>query len=279
MLDLHPRPRGWPAELSLRFVAEDGRTTFRQRRFGPLVVQKALYPEGPELCHIVVLHPPGGIVGGDALRLDLELTPGSRALVTSPGATRWYRSSGEEATQQLFVRARDAAVEWLPQETIVYDDVRARSEATVELFGSAVFFGWELLCLGRTASGERFERGWFRQRWAIRKEGRLLWSERARLAGADPLLASPVGLDGRVVTATLVLAGVAADPEVLAACRAVTGGEPRARVGVTAHAEVIVARYLGDSGEAARRYLVELWQLLRPRHLGRPAVQPRIWST
>ena len=218
--------RGWNAQLSLRFAHEDGRTIVRQRRSGPLLMQKPLYPEGPELCHAVVLHPPGGIAGGDRLEMALELGAGSHALVTFPGATRWYRSAGPEAMQQVTIRAHDAAIEWLPPETIVYDAARARSELTVELSGKARFLGWEILCLGRTASGEKFARGVFRQRTTIRRDGRLLWSDRTCFEGGDQLLDSPVGFASRTIAASFVLAGPPPDAEALAACRAVVPTEP-----------------------------------------------------
>ncbi|AKU92440.1 Urease accessory protein UreD [Vulgatibacter incomptus] len=243
------------------------------------MVQRALYPEGPDPCHAVVLHPPGGIAGGDDLRLRLELGPGSHALVTTPGAGRWYRTTGLEASQRVSIVADGATIEWLPQETIVYDAARARMETEVELRGGGRFLGWEILCLGRTASGERFERGAIRQRTIIRRDGKLVWSERGALTGGDPLLASALGMRGRSVLATLILAGDAPGPDAIAACRAIAPEEDGADTGLSCFEGLVLARYLGRSSERAKRWLRALWRILRPAGLGREAEIPRIWNT
>ncbi|MGA9521921.1 MAG: urease accessory protein UreD [Myxococcaceae bacterium] len=277
-LEVRDEGRRWRAELALDFRRERDRTVVRQRRFGPLVVQRALYPEGPDPCHAVVLHPPGGIAGGDELHLRLELGPGSHALVTTPGAGRWYRTSGLEASHRVSIRVDKARLEWLPQETIVYDAARARMVTEVDLRDGGRFLGWEILCLGRSASGERFERGAIQQRTTIRRDGKLVWSERGLLAGADPLLASPLGMRNRTVLATLLLAGDTAT-ETLAACRAVAPEEDGAEAGLSCFEGLVLARYLGRSSERAKRWLQALWRILRPAGLGREAEIPRIWNT
>jgi urease accessory protein len=274
-----PFPARWPAHLALSFHAARGRTTLARRHSGPLVVQKALYPEGPAVCQAVVIHPPGGLAGGDELALALELAPGSHAQLTTPGAGKWYRSEGQEASQRLVAHIEGAHLEWLPQETILFDAAHARMTSEIELHGKARYLGWEILCLGRRAAGEHFSRGALRQRTTIRHDGRLLWGERCHLGGGSALLSSPVGLDGRTVVGTLILAGLTVDAPLLTACRAVRPGEAGARAGLSAWSGMLLARYLGDSGEGARRYLTALWRMLRPPFCGREAVPPRIWST
>lgn len=250
-------------------------------REGPLVLQKSLYPEGPEVCHGIVLHPPGGMVGGDVLTLSAQLGVESRVLLTTPGAGRWYRSNALPAAQETAFRLADGALlEWLPQETIFFDGARAALGLAVEISGSAVFCGWEILCLGRQAAGEGFNSGIIRLSSEIRLDGRRLWMERAQLDGADPLLHSPVGLAGRPVAATLVLAGWEAPPEALAACRGIGVREEAGELcGVTRLPRLLIARYLGASAEAAKTYFIALWQRLRPCYAGREAVLPRIWAT
>lgn len=272
MLLAEPLVRGWKAELALEFARRGGRTVLASRRHdGPLVVQKPLYPEGGAVCHAILVHPPAGIAGGDALEIGVRAGAGAGALLTTPGAGKWYRSSGAWASQCNRLEAADGAVlEWLPQETIVYDGALARMETDVHLAGSAVYLGWEILCLGRTGSGERFSRGACRVSTRIRRDGRLLWHERGTIEGGGALLDSAAGLQGRPVCGTFLAAGANAD---LAAARAIAG------LAVTQLPGVLVARYLGDSGEAARRAFAQLWALLRPALAGREAQPPRIWST
>jgi urease accessory protein len=269
---------GWRAELSLGFERQGARTVLARRRHeGPLVVQKALYPEGAGVCHAIVVHPPGGIAGGDALRLQAELDPGAQALLTTPGAGKWYRSAGRRASQALSFRvATGATLEWLPQETIVFDGALADVKTELRLEDGASYIGWEILCLGRTGSGERFERGELRVALDVWRGETLAWTERARLEAGGALMESPVGLGGQPVCGTMVVAGEIPD-SLLASCREVTatGGEGA----VTRLPGLLIGRYLGASGAAARRYFIELWKHARPVVCGREAVEPRIWRT
>jgi urease accessory protein len=272
--------RNWCARLELGFEARanHGTVLVHRRHEGPLRVQKALYPEGPEVCHALMLHPPAGIAGGDALTVQVRVGEGAKALITTPGAGKWYRSNGPLATQRLdFEVARGGVFEWLPQESIVFDRVNGRTETVVRLAGDATFIGLDLLCLGRTASGERLTRGQLRLASRIERDGRLIWSEQGLIEGGSRLLDSPVGLCGQPVTGSLLVASDALDASLLAACR-----EIRPLVGdaaVTRLPGLLVARYLGPSAEAARAWFVALWSVLRPALAGRPAEVPRIWHT
>ena len=271
--------RGWRACLHLEYSAVDGATRVSRREHsGPLTVQKPLYPEGPAVCHSLILHPPSGIVGGDSLEIDVGVNRAAHALITMPGATRWYGSAGATATQRMrFTLGRDAVLEWLPPETIVYSGAIARMQTTVNLEAGARYIGWEILCLGRTASGERFDAGLLRQQTAIYAGDALLWDERARISGDAPLMQSAAGLGGAPVSATMLAAGSKIPAEVITRCRALSA--KGARVGVSAIDTLTVARYVGGSTEQARAYFVELWRELRPLLAGREAVTPRIWNT
>jgi len=270
---------GWRAELALGYQRRAPRTVLATRRHdGPLVVQKPLYPEGEAVCHTIIVHPPGGIAGGDSLQLDVDVGGGAHALLTTPGAAKWYRSAGAWARQTLALRvAPDAVLEWLPQESIVFDAARAWLSSEVHLTGDARFIGWELLCFGRSGSGERFARGRCRVSNAIRRDGRLLWRERGNFDGGGALLASSVGLGGHTVSGTLVAVAPQLDDALLAECR--RHAPARGEGTVTRLPEVLVARYLGDSSEAGRRYFGALWGVLRPALIGREACEPRIWRT
>jgi urease accessory protein len=271
----------WQAELSLSLARSGERTVLAAARHrGPLRIQKALYPEGPGLCHAIVLHPPAGIAGGDRLAIDVEVGPDAQALLTTPGAGKWYRSAGAPAEQIVTLKiGRGATLEWLPQESIVFAGALARMRTTVELEDGASYLGIETLCLGRRASGETFSRGQIQLATDIRIAGTPLWRERGRLDGGSPLLDSPIGLAGFSVCCTVLAAGTEVDAKTLAACRQATPTEVGAQWGVTAMPRLFVGRYLGHSAEAAREWLLQLWSALRPSLSGREAVMPRIWNT
>lgn len=270
----------WDARLALEYEKRAERTVLARRcHSGPLRVLRDLYPEGEGTCHTIVVHPPGGIAGGDSLLVSARLGANSAALLTTPGAGKWYRAQGWPASQTLdFELGPGASLEWLPQETILFDGALAQMKTSVRLAGNALYLGWEILCFGRAASGQKFASGKFSQHTEIFADGKRLWTERAGVAGDDPLFASPVGLAGHAVCATLLAAGREIPDGLLAACRGVPAGAG-ALSGVTRLPRLLIGRWLGDAGEDARSYFAALWALLRPALKHMPAVQPRIWST
>ncbi len=272
-------PAGWEARLELRFGRAASRTVLTSRRHvGPLRVQKALYPEGPAVCQVVVVHPPGGIVAGDSLRIEADAGPRAHAQLTTPGAAKWYRSAGPIARSDTVLHvAAGALVEWLPQETMLFDGARAAIRFTVELAGDARFIGWDVTQLGRTASGERFATGRLHQTAELLRDDTMLWCERAVLDGGSRALQAGAILGGAPVFGTMIAAGADVDGGVLAACRAVF---PASGAGaVTRLPHVLVARYRGGCAQAARTYFASLWRVLRPVLADRDAVPPRIWNT
>jgi len=172
-------PRHDVARLRLGFSDDAGVTRMTERsHFGPLRVQKPLYPEHPSICHAIIVHPPGGIVGGDELHIDATLGDQAHALLTTPGAGKWYRANGNLSHQYVTLQAAAGArLEWLPQETIFFNEADVRLEHKVTLAVDASYIGGEILCFGRTASGESFTRGSVGQRTSIRRDGKLLWFE------------------------------------------------------------------------------------------------------
>ncbi|HMA00080.1 MAG TPA: urease accessory protein UreD [Steroidobacteraceae bacterium] len=273
-------PAGWEAELELCFARQAGRTVLdRIRHRGPLQVQKALYPEGGETCHIAVLHPPGGIAAGDRLRIRASLGERSHALLTTPGATKWYRSEGRRASQEVhFSLGEEAALEWLPRESILFDGANVSMELNVELGLRARYFGWEILGFGRRASGESWGRGTLNMQTNIRGAGRLLWSEVAQLDAASGFAASPVGLSGFAVCGTFLIAGGDIDAALLRECREVRAPAAQSRAGITRVPDVLIARYLGASTEEVFHWFTNLWTVLRPALSEKTACPPRVWA-
>src|ERR1700674_2485626 len=224
---------GWEADLDLSFMRRGGQTVLtRNQHRGPLQVQKALYPEGKETCHIAILHPPGGVAAGDRLGIRASLNDESRALLTTPGATKWYRSEGSCASQQVhFSLGEDAVLEWLPRENIIFDGANISMELNVELDLRARYFGWDILSFGRRASGESWGRGRLNMQTNIRGAGRLLWSEVADIDARSGFAASPVGLSGCTVCGTFLVAGCEIGAPLLRECREVMPPAAESRTG------------------------------------------------
>lgn len=264
----------WQASLRLGFARDGGVTRLmRNVHRGPLRVQKALYPEGPGVCHVLVIHPPGGVVGGDRLEIEFDVADHCRVLATTPGAGKWYRANGRVSQQAVRLRVgAGAALEWLPQETIFYDAACVELEHEVELAADATYLGSEILCFGRRAAGETFTSGSVQQRTRIRQGGRVLWWEQGPITAQG--LASPLGLDRHSVCATFLAVGRAL-PAVLQ--QRLRAADPL--IHVSQVKSVFVARHIGDDSEAARAAMLRVWQALRPHLLGRPACIPRIWHT
>jgi urease accessory protein len=266
----------WRARLELGFSPSGGRTILSHRRhFGPLVVQRPFYPEGGT-CHVYLVHPPGGIVGGDQVALDVDVQPGSHALITTPAATRFYRAGPHPtAVLQQELRVKDAALEWLPQETIVFDGARASTRTVVQLEGDACFAGWEVLCLGRPANAEAFHQGSVRQDFHLYRNGQPVLLDRLRLQGASPAFAAAWGLGGEQALGTLLVSP--AQGIDLPALRALV--KPGVRHGFTIVEGTLLCRALAREAEPIRQLFTELWLRLRPALLGREAIAPRIWAT
>ncbi len=271
------------ASLSLEFGHDGSASRLRKRQhFGPLLVQKPLYPEGPGCCHAVIVHPPGGVVGGDQLAMRVHASDGAHALLSTPGAAKWYRANGRVSSQHLDIRVgAGATVEWLPQETILFNQADVLLDTRIELAEGARYLGAEILCFGRTASGERFTEGRVRQRAKILLNGRPLWMEQGSLLGGSTAMEGPLGLAGHTVCASLVCAGASAERGVLAAVREACTplAEANGKFGATQMKSVLLVRYLGDSSEVARRVMLAAWRVLRPALLGREAAELRIWNT
>lgn len=269
----------WRAELELGFERRGEATVLARRRHdGPLVVQKPLYPEGESVCHAIVVHPPGGIAGGDELGIAIGADAGAQALLTTPGAGKWYRSGGAQARQMVTMDiAEGATLEWLPQETIVFDGALASLGIEARLAGDAGYIGWDIVCLGRTGSGERFGRGECRFSASLLRDGRPLWLERGRIEGGGRLMRSPAGLADQPVFGTLAAAFPDVGRSHAEVCRA--HAPEQGEGAVTLLPGVLLARYLGASTEAAKNYFIALWRVLRPLLAGRAAVEPRIWGT
>jgi urease accessory protein len=270
------------ATLDLGFRRDSDCTRLIHRlHSGPLRVQKPLYPEGESTCHVVIVHPPGGVVGGDELRVHASLEHSARALLATPGAAKWYRANGHVSKQQLKLELEpQSVVEWLPQETIFFNGADVVLDSDIALQGDAQYIGCEIMCFGRTAHGERFSQGRLRQRLKITRDNTPIWFEQGDLSADSPMMTSPLGLRGYTVCATLIAAGVRPKVNCLEELRARC--EPIAvegQFGASQLKSVVVTRFLCNSSEIARELMLTAWSVLRPALLGQVAHVPRIWTT
>ncbi len=274
---------GWNAQLALDYRRQGDRTVARWRHQGPLRILQSLYPEGDATCHNVLVHPPSGLVAGDRLDIEVHAQAGTHGLITTPGASRFYRSEGEAAVQRTRLRLDEGArLEWLPMEALCYSGCRAENLLQLALAPGAECIGWDITALGLPASGQPFVAGSLRQHLEV--EGG--WLERGRIDAADArLLDGPLGLAGQRCIATLFLAtGSDLDRErrelALAAAREVIEAHPlRAFAGATApDARVVAVRVLAPVVEPAMQLLKAVRNAWRPALWGLQANPPRTWA-
>ncbi|OOZ45337.1 urease accessory protein UreD [Solemya velum gill symbiont] len=267
---------GWAASLRLGFEHARGKTVLRHReQRGPLAVQRTFHPEG-DVCHLYLLHPPGGVVGGDRLEIEANLTDKSAALITTPGATKFYRSAGAQAKQIQNLAIDSGSMEWFPQENIFFPGARIQLSTTIHLNGDAHFIGWEINSLGRPTVGERFEQGEVDLRLRINRDQRPLLIDRLVITDIESQQGTATLRDCPVV-ATMLATTATSDELELA--RKIAQENPDANLGFTLVDGLLVGRYLGESTEKARNLFIQTWMVIRPSILGRDAVAPRIWAT
>ena len=265
---------GWEAKLKLGFELRGEKTVLvRRQHSGPLTVQRAFYPEGG-LCHIYLLHPPGGVVAGDRLAIEIDVAESAQALITTPAAGKFYRSTGAEAKQTVHLSvAAKASLEWLPQETIVYQGAKLVSNTHIELDNNACFIGWEVLAMGRPAAGEGFTSGQIALNWRITKAGRLIYLERLHLDAAA--FTARWGLNSHSACGTLF--AYPASAQQLLSVQELIGEHPER--GVTRIDDLLICRGLDSRADQLRDFFQQVWQLLRTDIIQRPVCAPRIWAT
>ncbi len=274
----------WQAKLRLDYSLERQRTVARHTHDGPLRILQSLYPEGDAVCHNVLIHPPGGLVGGDTLTLDIRVGAGAHGLITTPGATRFYRSLGPSAVQSTQISLSDQArLEWLPLENLCHNDCRAENRLTLDLAPGSEVLGWDITALGLPHAQQAFERGSFLQHL----EAPGVWLERGEMRAADQrLMQGPAGLAGQACLGTLFfVTGSPIDRQRRSAALELAQSllqthALRARAGVTSPNErVLVVRVLAPLVEPVGELLRQLWAGWRQVLWQLGCARPRIWAT
>jgi urease accessory protein len=273
----------WRADLKLDYTLESQRTVARFLHQGPLRILQSLYPEGDQICHNVMVHPPGGLVGGDTLDIQVSVAEGAHGLVSTPGATRFYKSGGQAATQQVVAKlAPGARLEWLPLEAIAYNDCEATNRAVFNLEPDAELITWDVTALGLPNSNLAFHQGYFQQHIEIPG----VWLERGNIRGDDlRWLNSPLGLAGQKCLGSLIFAAGSSIhslrvTQALDAAREVIEAHPlRLQAGITAaHPQVIALRVMSPLVEPTMDLFKQVWAVWRHTLWGLPSSPPRIWS-
>jgi urease accessory protein len=265
--------KGWQAQLRCQFETGPVRTIVRRNHVGPLTVQRPFYPEG-DVAHIYMLHPPGGVVGGDGLQIDMRVESGASGLVTTPGATKFYRSSGQTAQINQNLTCIDGDFEWLPQENIFFDGCKVNLDTKIQITESSSLAFWDVNCFGRLAGAQPFESGSVATQLSLYRDKQFLLHDRFVINGGESLQ-RVTGLRGHTVSALLLLVPVA--EESVAVSHDILAGD--SGFCITVIDKIMLVRYIGDSAEQAKQGFTKLWSHHRMSLSQRTPCVPRIWAT
>jgi len=292
----------WLASLFLEFAIKSNVSQLvKTSRRGPLNVQKAFYPEGKDCAHVYLLHPPAGIVSGDELNIEICIQDSAHALITTPGANRFYRArtnlaiGDSKQTQISNINVLGKGIcENFPLETIVYEGADAINQLDLKLSSQAHYIGWDISCLGLPAAGQPFKKGRFTQLNRVFIDGKLNFKlnfhDRINLTPNNNVCAHVAGLNNHSVFATMlahapkVRINVNEKSQLVDRLReqiAHTDGidKPSQKVSVTYIRDLLVVRYLGDHAEECKAIFTSIWKTIRPIYIQKEANVPRIWLT
>lgn len=278
----------WYACLELGFTydpAQKCSKLLHRKHHGPVRVQKMLWPEKTGVCHAIIVHPPAGIAGGDHLTFDMQVDADAHALVTTPGAGKWYKTNGKAAFQHIHIRLKDNAIfEWLPQETMLFNGAMAHSETHIELDHAASFIGWDMLVIGRQACAETFNQGQYRNQFKLWREQQLLVADSLNFVGNDRWLSSCLGMNGHAVMGSFWAVPPAKHREIaqleqhIADIRELIT-RMKINVTLTLLGDVVCARFLGDDARQCHDAFAAIRARLRREWFDLAEEFPRIWRT
>ena len=268
---------GWQGNLQLAYRYSLAKTqAVRHQGTAPLKVQRSFYPEDQSICHNTILHTAGGVVGGDRLQINVDLEPQARAVITTAAAGKIYGSNGTPAIQSIVQNiGENACLEWLPQETIVFNQAIFHQHLRVNLAATGSWLGWEINRFGRTARGERFTQGEWKSATEVYRQGKPIWIDRQVLSG-DKMVDSPHGLARHSIVGSLAWIGEEVSKDLVIEARSLFDGES-SKIGVTRLTSGLLCRYRGDSTTEVRHWFIAVWHLLRYSFLHSPPVQMRVW--
>ncbi|MGB2925942.1 MAG: urease accessory protein UreD [Limnothrix sp.] len=271
----------WHGKVQLSYQRQADKTAmcgcFTQ---SPFRIQKPFYPEGNAICHTILLHTAGGIVGGDRLSVSLDLARDSHVFLTTAAANKLYKSNGQTAIQDGVInQAAGSVLEYFPQETIVFDGAEYRQSLRVNLAENAVWCGWEILRFGRTARGEKFHSGNWRGATEIWQGDELLWGDRQWLPGDPNVFASWNGLNNQAVVSSLALVGLEISDEQITEFRETMGQISQGLGGITQLPKGVLCRYRGNSSTEVKRWFLSLLKEWRSLYSPQTLTLPRVWQS
>ena len=281
-------PTAWHANLRLDFsFAEEQHKTFLSHRehHGPLLVQKSLYPEGKEICHAVILHPPAGIAGGDHLAIQLNVEKNAKAVVTTPGATKWYKANHKNASQKIVIQVDPYGhLDFLPQENIFFNASSAHNQIVIHQDKTSSCIGWDIAQLGRTAQGEHWENATLRNEIEYYLDKELCWVESMLLESQKSFYNETCGLAEFPVFGTMWMSSSHASEDLLEEITQQLAWNDSLRVGATRiaideHYGLILIRGLSDEVEYLKNCFMQIWLFARERIAGIEPLPLRIWKT
>ncbi len=272
---------GWRASLQLNFIFKNHKTLPAYvKHIGPLRVQRPFYPESSAVCHSYILHPPGGVVGGDTLNLTINLEQEAHAVITTPGATKVYRNTCCSKIQNHISLAKHSVLEWMPQETILFNDSQSHMQTQLKLHAESKLFYWEIVSFGLPAIKQRFTLGQFHQDLSITIDEKVVLLEKTVIEGGSAQLTAKWGLQNRYVSGILVMKNdhnIAV--ENFRAALNKNARDESVVFGITEKSQFIICRVLGDNAEDLRKIFIVLWSIWRELTLNKKPVLPRIWNT
>ncbi len=242
---------------------------------------RAMFPqyEADDIKQAVLVTTSGGLTGGDRLAISIAAEPGARAFVTTQAAEKIYRSTGALTEIAVSLRLAEGAwLEWLPQETILFEGARFRRDTAVHVRRDARLIAGEIVVFGRIERGERLETARYFDRWRLYRDDALLWADALSLSDSPQrALGHPAGFGGAVAAALVVFAAPD-DAAFIDRARTWIGGSA-SRGAVTVVNGLLVARFLGNSTAELRGDVARYWCALRAAAATLPSQLPRTWYT
>ncbi|WP_026793388.1 MULTISPECIES: urease accessory protein UreD [Planktothrix] len=281
MKNLEINPSQWQGILELDYQKINNSTQLvKAYSQAPLKIQRSFYPEGQEICHSIILHTAGGMVGGDRLSQTINLQPETQVLLTTPAASKIYRSSGETAQNTINIEIQEQAyLEFIPREMIIFNGAIFSQNLRVNLDPNACYLGWEITRFGRTARGEIFNQGQWKSCTEIWQNGCPVWIDRQGFIANEEILNNPHGLGGKPVIATLTWVGQPVSEDIVKNIRQLwSQRETSSQAGVTQLISGLLCRYRGNSTQEVINWFTDVWQLLRQNYTGKSIVKPRVWQ-
>lgn len=286
----------WQASIRLEFKKAQDRTLMvRNLHYGPLLVQKPFYPE--KACHVYLLHPPGGVASCDHLTVEATAHENSQVLITTPGATKFYKGENEKSVfEQIFYIENKASLEYLPAQNIFYKGTHTKVKTTFYLNDNSRFAFRDVSKCGMKDEDRPFDDSSLFNTVTIVVNGKEKLIETSFINGQDDLEALS-GNYGCVYTGTYITSKVC--EATLEQIRAVLDGYitrehhletqstgsscPENNILFFASAGVVdnftVVRFLSSKNEAIEKAIVQIWKLTRKETIGLEPCPPRIWST